>query len=215
MIAGWPWIVVALLGAYHGLDPSMGWLFAVALGMQERRRSKVVWALVPIALGHLASIAVVVALVGGLRLVGPLEAYLRPAGALVLVLFGVFRFLWPRVHPRWVAMRVNSLELGFWSFLMASAHGAGLMLFPMLMDVMPKTALAMHPGGHMPIIAHTAFEGLAVLAVHTAAMLFVMGTIALLVYERFGLAILKSAWVNLDFVWNGALIAAGIMSFFV
>ena len=215
MTAEWPWIVVALLGAYHGLDPSMGWLFAVALGLQERSRSKVVWALAPVAIGHLLSIAIVVILVGGLRLVGPIATYLRPAGAITLILFGVFRFVWPRAHPRWVAMRVNSLELGFWSFLMASAHGAGLMLFPILMDIMPMKGLAMHHSGHMPIIAHSALEGLAVLTVHTSAMLLVMGTIAVLVYEKFGLAILKNAWLNLDFLWNGALIAAGIISFFV
>ncbi len=215
MTAEWPWIVVALLGAYHGLDPSMGWLFAVALGLQEQRRSKVVWALVPIAIGHLISIGIVVALVGGLRLVTPFEDYLRPAGALALILFGAFRFLWPRVHPRWVTMRVSSAELGLWSFLMASAHGAGLMLFPILMDVMPAQRLVAHHHGHPPIVAHGVFDGLAILAVHTSAMLLVMGTIALLVFEKFGLAILRSAWVNLDFIWNGAIIAAGIISFFV
>jgi len=99
----------------------MGWLFAVALGLQERRRSKVIWALGPIALGHLVSIAAVVAIIGGLRLFFAIDL-LRPIGAAALILFGLFRFAWPRAHPRWVAMRVNAAELALWSFLMASAR---------------------------------------------------------------------------------------------
>ena len=134
MTAAWPWIAVAALGAYHGLDPSMGWLFAVALGLQERSRAKVFAALGPIALGHLVSIAAVVALIGWARFAGA-SPLLRPAGAAILILFGIFRYLRPRAHPRWVAMRVKWYELALWSFLMASAHGAGLMLFPILMDM--------------------------------------------------------------------------------
>jgi hypothetical protein len=97
--AAWPWIAIAALGAYHGLDPSMGWLFAVALGLQERRRAKVFAALGPIALGHLVSIATVVALIVWARFAGA-SALLRPAGAAILILFGIFRYVRPRVHPR-------------------------------------------------------------------------------------------------------------------
>ena len=129
MSAVWPWLAVAGLGAYHGLDPSMGWLFAVALGLQERSLARVVCALGPLTLGHLLSIAAVVAFVVGLSAVIAIN-YIRPVGAAILVLFGIFRYIWPRAHPRWVAMRVNSAELTLWSFLMSSAHGAGLMLFP-------------------------------------------------------------------------------------
>src|SRR5262245_53381614 len=100
----------------------MGWLFAVALGLQDRSRGRVIWALAPIAIGHLISIGVVVAIVAGLQSVVAVEL-LRPAGALALIFFGLFRLLWPRAHPRWVAMRVNFAELSLWSFLMASAHG--------------------------------------------------------------------------------------------
>ena len=137
--SAWPWIAVAALGAYHGIDPSMGWLFAVALGLQEQRRSKVIWALGPIAAGHLVSIAAVVAIIGGLRLFFAID-YLRPVGAAALILFGLFRFVWPHAHPRWVAMRVNAPELALWSFLMASAHGAGLMLFPILIGMTPSSS---------------------------------------------------------------------------
>jgi len=207
--SAWPWIAVAALGAYHGIDPSMGWLFAVALGLQERRRATVAWALVPIAAGHLISIAVVVAIVSGLRSVVALE-WLRPLGAAALVLFGVFRFLRPRAHPRWVAMRVNSAELALWSFLMASAHGAGLMLFPILIGMSPHSAHMNHMS--MLPMADSIAEGAALVCVHTASLLVVMGTIAILVYDWLGLAILRSAWINLDTIWAGGLIAAGVLS---
>ncbi len=206
----WPWLAVAGLGAYHGIDPSMGWLFAVALGLQERRRSKVLWALGPIAIGHLLSIAAVVALIGWLRVVTA-SAYLQPAGAAALIVFGAFRLIRPRAHPRWVTMRVTAPELGLWSFLMASAHGAGLMLFPILMDVMP----AHHHHHAMPMAGLTLASGAAVVLLHTSAMLVVMGAVALIVYEKIGLAILRSAWVNLDLIWAGALIGAGVLSLFV
>jgi len=220
--AVWTWIAIAALGAYHGLDPSMGWLFAVALGLQERRRAKVIAALWPIALGHLVSIAAVVALIGWARFAAA-SPWLRLAGAGILILFGAFRYLWPRAHPRWVAMRVKWYELGLWSFLMASAHGAGLMLFPILMD-MPGGAEMHHRTMHglhgrlmhqsMAAIgpALSFAQDATVVLLHTAAMLLTMGTIAVVVYDRVGLAFLRSAWINLDAVWAGALVAAGVLS---
>ncbi len=208
MSGAWPWIAVAALGAYHGIDPSMGWLFAVALGLQERRRATVIWALVPIAIGHLISIAVVVAIIAELRSVIALD-WLRPIGAAALVTFGVFRFLRPMAHPRWVAMRVNSVELALWSFLMASAHGAGLMLFPVLIGMAPHGA---HMNEMCMPVAKSITEWAALVGVHTASLLLVMGTIAILVYDWLGLAILRSAWINLDTIWAGGLVAAGVLS---
>ena len=128
MTSAWPWIAVAALGAYHGIDPSMGWLFAVALGLQEQRRSKVIWALGPIAAGHLVSIAAVVAIIGGLRLFFAID-YLRPVGAAALILFGLISI---RVAARASAMGRDAgqrARASLWSFLMASAHGAGLSAF--------------------------------------------------------------------------------------
>jgi hypothetical protein len=208
----WPWVAVAALGAYHGIDPSMGWLFAVALGLQERRRAKVLWSLGPIALGHLASIVAVVAIIGWLRLMVAMEL-LRPIGAGTLILFGLFRLIWPRAHPRWVAMRVNAAELALWSFLMASAHGAGLMLFPILLGMTPHSAHAHHMAA-MPL-EHGIVQAMAVVLVHTSSMIIVMGAIAILVYDYVGLAILRSAWINLDTIWAGALILAGLVSLLI
>lgn len=212
MTAAWPWVAVAILGGYHGLDPSMGWLFAVALGLQEQRRAKVLWSLAPIAIGHLISIAAVVAIIGGLRLFVALEL-LRPIGAGALILFGLFRFVWPRAHPRWVAMRVNAAELALWSFLMASAHGAGLMLFPILLGMTPHSAHAHHMA--MTPAAHVLAQAVAVVLVHTGAMMVVMGAIAILIYDYVGLAILRSAWINLDIIWAVALIVAGLLSLLI
>ncbi|MGH7916735.1 MAG: hypothetical protein ACREQE_04645 [Candidatus Binataceae bacterium] len=211
-------MAVALLGAYHGVDPSMGWLFAVGLGLQEHRRSKVVKSLVPIAIGHLISIAFVVALIGGLM--ASAAGWLRPAGAGLLVLFGLFRFLRPRAHPRWVAMRVNARELATWSFLMATAHGAGLMLLPILLDLPADGAMAMHHkmtgmAGHAAFLSYRAigvWPAAAVVLLHTLTLFVVMGIVAMVVYEWVGLKILRSAWVNLDTLWAGALVGAGMLS---
>lgn len=214
MSGAWPWVAIALLGAYHGLDPSMGWLFAVALGLQENRLSKVLWALIPIAIGHLTSVALVVALIGGAAAVTAAPV-LRITGGGILIAFGVFRLWKPGAHPRWVAMRVGFAELILWSFLMASAHGAGLMLFPILMGLplcTPET------GHQMPVVGTSMpplISAAAVLIVHTSAMLLVMGLIAVVVYEWVGLAILRSAWINLDKLWAGALIAAGLLAILI
>jgi hypothetical protein len=204
--AVWPWVAVAGLGAYHGIDPSMGWLFAVALGLQERSLARVVRALGPLALGHLLSIAAVVAFVFGLSAVIAIN-YVRPTGALILVLFGVFRFARPRAHPRWVAMRVNSGELTLWSFLMSSAHGAGLMLFPLLLRLSPGMCVS-------PMLqsAHPIAQAVGVVLLHTGAMITAMGAVSIFVYQYAGLAILRSAWINLDTIWAGALVAAGLLS---
>jgi hypothetical protein len=218
MNAAWPWAALLLLGAYHGLNPGMGWLFAVARGLQEQRRKAVLQSLLPIALGHALSIALVVLLVGGAQAFAP-PGPLRTAGAVVLILFGLFKFLRPRAHPRWVGMRIGSGELAVWSFLMATAHGAGLMLFPVLL-ALPAAAQETQAGAHGHAAhglglgaASLALDGAAVL-VHTLAMLVVMGVLALVVYEKLGLAILRRAWINLDLIWAIAIVAAGLFTLF-
>jgi hypothetical protein len=111
----WPWLTLALLGAYHGLNPAMGWLFAVALGLQERRRAAVLRAFAPIAMGHAVSVGAVVALFGAVQALVDLGV-LRLIGAVALVIFGLYKLLAPMSHPRWVGMRVNFRDLTAWSF---------------------------------------------------------------------------------------------------
>jgi len=212
MEGAWPWVLLALLGAYHGLNPAMGWLFAVALGMQERRRSAVVRALWPIALGHELAIVLVAALVLGLGLLADSSALHLGAG-LALVAFGIFRFVKPRAHPRWTTMRVNRAELTWWSFLMSSAHGAGLMVAPVLIGAgtaeagASDHALEAVRNGTMSIPE----SGLGIL-LHVGAMIAVMGVIAVVVYEHVGVAVLRKAWLNLDGVWATAFVVAGVLT---
>jgi hypothetical protein len=214
MDGAWPWILVALLGAYHGLNPAMGWLFAVGLGLQEGDRRAVRGALLPIAVGHEASIAVVAALVLGLGVVTDQSVLHVVAGA-ALVGFGVFRFVRPRAHPRWTRMRVNRGELTWWSFLMSSAHGAGLMVAPVLIGAgagaaaEPNTTL-----GHVDVAGLSVITTVLAVTVHVGAMLLVMGSVSLLVYDRFGTQLLRKAWLNLDWLWAGAFVMAGVVTFF-
>src|SRR6266487_2546761 len=155
----WPWLTLALLGGYHGLNPAMGWLFAVALGLQERRRLAVIRAFVPIALGHAASVAAVVALLGAAQALLDLGV-LRLVGAGALVIFGLYKLLAPMSHPRWVGMRVNFRDLSAWSFLMATAHGAGLMLLPVLLRLPSGVGQASHEmAGHAAHAAHMQMAG--------------------------------------------------------
>jgi hypothetical protein len=209
----WPWALMALLGAYHGLNPAMGWLFAVALGMQERDRRAVLRALPPIAVGHEASVLLAAALVLGLGLLADTSA-LHMAAGIALVVFGVFRFVKPRAHFRWVKARVTRGELAWWSFLMSTAHGAGLMIAPVLIgagaeaEAQDHTLSAVEEQG-MSLLG----SGLAAL-LHVGAMLLVMGAIAVLVYDRWGVGVLRRGWVNLDAVWAGAFVLAGVITFF-
>lgn len=215
-----PWLLLALLGAWHGLNPGMGWLFAVALGLQERRQAAVLRALAPIALGHAASVAAVIALVVIAGTVVPVDA-LRLAGGGVLIAFGVFKLLAPLSHPRWVGMRVGGRDLVAWSFLMASAHGAGLMLVPLVTRTTSAGASAAAHAGHTAHDPHAGHDHLKHAAsllpgaelltvlVHTLAMFAVMGLIAIVVYRRVGLGVLRRGWLNVDRVWAVILVATG------
>jgi hypothetical protein len=211
MTVTWPWLAVAAMGAYHGLNPAMGWLFAVSLGLQEHSRKKVLSALLPIAAGHLASIAIVVAIVGwGELAVSP--RVLQIIGGSALLLFGAFRLFSSRFHYRWVGMRVRSWDLVMWSFLMASAHGAGLMLFPVLINLpICSTAAIPLAGAAGPSVSAMARTGLWVVLLHTAAMLAVMGPVAIAVYDWIGLGILRTAWINLDKLWAATLLGSGLL----
>jgi hypothetical protein len=188
------WLVPAALGAYHGLNPAMGWLFAVAIGLQDRRAIAVLRALPPIALGHAAAVGVVVAVFASASTVVP-AGVLRACAAAILFAFAAFLVFGKRLHPRWVGMRVGGRELVIWSFLMSSAHGAGLMLIPLIA----------HSHGHA---AHSG--SVAVLGVHTIAMFASMTVAAVCVYHVAGVGFLRRAWLNLELVWAAALIIAGI-----
>jgi hypothetical protein len=190
------------LGAFHGLNPGMGWLFAVALGLQERSRAKLLGALGPIAVGHelaVGAVAIVIEIAGSVAA----RRLVLAVGGLILIGFGLWR-LASRRHLRWVGMRLGWSDLVLWSFLMSSAHGAGFMLFPVLA---PHDAPQMFGFGGL---RGSVLQGLAASALHSGAMLVTMGIVAVAVYEVIGLDILRRAWFNLDRLWAFALIAAGL-----
>ncbi|MGH3664669.1 MAG: hypothetical protein ACRDU8_01025 [Egibacteraceae bacterium] len=207
------WSVLLGLGAFHGLNPGMGWLFAVALGLQERNRRAVLQALPPIALGHACAIVAALALLQLVRFAVAPRTVAVVTGT-VLVVFGCWRLI-VRRHPRWVGMRVRPRELVLWSFVMASAHGAGLMLFPVLLtgaavtDAHPVTGLAA-----ASLVVGGADTAVAAAALHTAAMLAMMAGIALLVYDHVGIGVLRRSWINVDLLWAAALVGAGVFAFF-
>jgi hypothetical protein len=203
------WLML-LLGAYHGLNPGMGWLFAVALGMQEQKGSAVVRSLVPIALGHALAIGgvVLVAAFLGMRL--PLVV-IRCCVAAVLAGFGIYCLV-RHQHPRWVRMQVGFRDLTVWSFLMASAHGAGLMVVPVLLgSSMVEAQGGMAGHNHMSSSASPLAAVLAT-GVHTFAYLALTGLVAWVVYRKLGLALLRKTWFNFDFVWAVALVATGLVT---
>ncbi len=197
MTEAWPWLALAGLGAFHGLNPAMGWLFAVALGLQRQSMRAVLWSLPPIALGHALSIALVVIVVALLQVLIDFDL-LQWGAALVLIGFGVSRLV--ARHRGRGGMQVGFGELALWSFLMATAHGAGLMIVPVLLHLPVHAGHAAHLQPDMSAAA---------VGLHTAAMLAVAGVVAVVVYRWVGLAFLRRGWINVDLIWAIALIAAG------
>jgi hypothetical protein len=198
------WPTLFLLGAYHGINPGMGWLFAVARGMQEHRVRAVAWSLPPIALGHALAIGVVVLLARLAQVTLPLT-YIRIGVAVALVGLGLYKLIRTR-HFRWGGMQVGFRELTIWSFLMASAHGAGLMVLPVVLA---------GPHAHHHAAAQGLANGVWATLIHTLGYLIVTAGVALLVYQKFGLALLRRAWFNLDLIWAIALVATGCVALVV
>jgi hypothetical protein len=205
------WTAMIGLGAYHGINPGMGWLFAVALGMQAKRASAMWRALPPIALGHVLAVAPVVALAAGAREVVPLDA-LKVVIAMTLITLGAYR-LWRHRHPRFGGMQVGFRDLTIWSFLMASAHGAGLMIVPFVIETENSVSAlgAMHAHHALAAVATPAWSGALAVGLHSLTYLLVSSLLAWIVYRRVGVAFLRVAWFNLDWLWAAALILTGLL----
>jgi hypothetical protein len=204
----WAWLAIVALGAYHGLNPGMGWLFAVSNGMQARRARGVFLALPPIAFGHFLAMAA--ALLPFTLLGFYIENLntIQAAAGLLLVLFGIYKLVSQR-HPRFLA-RIGPSHLILWSFLMATAHGAGLMLVPVVLGL-GTHAHAAHGGHHaLPQFAGGDLKLTLIAAtVHTVAMVLAGGAIAWVVYRYVGLRLLRRSWLNLDLLWAVLLIVVG------
>ena len=198
--------MLLLLGAFHGINPAMGWLFAVALGMQENRSTAVWRALVPIGVGHACAVAAAVALGIIAGIVLPTDALRWPI-AVILVMLGASRLFRHR-HPRYGSMRIGLAGLTIWSFLVATAHGAGLMVLPVWLR------MSAAPGDHSAHLHGTTdlASGLAATAVHSGSYLIVTAAIAWIVFHKLGVGLLRKAWINLDLIWAVALIASGALT---
>ena len=205
-LSGGAWLAVVLLGAFHGLNPGMGWLFAVSFGLQEKDRGALLRALPPIAVGHelaVAPVAVAVAVFSS----AATRALVVGVLAAALTGFGLYLLLRTR-HFTWVGMRLNRWELAWWSFLMSTVTGAGLMLSPVLLSATPSASTLEEA------LAGPVASALAAALVHGLAMLVTSAVVAVVVYEVVGLRILRSAWVNLDRLWAGAFLLAGAFVWF-
>jgi hypothetical protein len=201
-----PLTTILLLGAFHGINPAMGWLFAVAPGMQDRRLGAVWRALIPLTLGHALAIAaaVLVAMAAGAAL--PVAALRLPV-AMTRGLLGVYRLVRHRHFSG--GMRVGMRGLTAWSFLMATCHGAGLMVLPALLGMAaPAHGVSCHAVG--PVFANAATAAAATV-VHGAGYLIVTAAAAWAVFTKIGVGMLR-AWLNLDLIWAIALIGTGILT---
>jgi hypothetical protein len=205
---GWIWATVALLGVWHGINPAMGWLFAVASGMQERSGAAIWRSLVPLAAGHALAVAgalMVAALMGAVLPVRAVQWLV--AGALVGM--GAYRLIRAR-HPRFGGMQMGPVELATWSLLMATAHGAGLMVVPLVL----RESAAAFPVSHHPA-AVAPGAAVAMTLVHTGSYLLVTAAVASVVYGWLGLRQLRALWVNLDLVWGLVLVLTGVATAWV
>ncbi|HEY6353876.1 MAG TPA: hypothetical protein VIY30_05255 [Burkholderiaceae bacterium] len=213
------WFTVVALGLFHGLNPAMGWPLAVANGMTARRSSAVFATLLPLGSGHFMAMAIVLVPFGWVSMLIQWERPIRIGAGVLVLSFGVYRLL-QRRHPRALA-RIRPTQLAWWSFWMASAHGAGLMLLPFMLGLCATTpvALGSNAVANWPELGHAAImnylmrsnfvTALAVAGVHTLAMIGAGLGMAWIVYRYLGLRVLRSTWLNLDTVWGASLIVAG------
>jgi hypothetical protein len=202
----WPWLALAGLGLFHGLNPAMGWLFAVALGLQRGSQRIVLLSLVPIAVGHAAAVAAVLLAVVALGLVIEHAMLIRLA-AIVLIAWAAWHALYGHRGRGRVGMQTGLLGLVLWSFLMASTHGAGLMLIPALQPICAAAGAAAEASADTPL-------ALAALGVHSAAMLATIAAVSLIVYHWTGVDFLRRGWINLDLIWVAVLATCGAVLLF-
>ncbi len=200
-----PWLALAGLGAFHGINPAMGWLFAVALGLHRQSRRLVWLSIIPIALGHALSIVAVAGAVIAAGVIMDHQKIAMLAGT-GLIGWAIYHVIYGHRGRVRVGMKTGMSGLALWSFLMATSHGAGLMLVPVVLPM----CLNQSPANELTATASLAISFGAV-GVHMVAMLAVTLLMAVLVYEWLGVGVLRRGWINLDWIWTGALVAAGVV----
>jgi hypothetical protein len=200
----WPWLTFIGLGLFHGVNPAMGWLFAVALGLHRKSERVLFAALLPISLGHATAILVSIATV---MIAGRfVDLSLLAIGCgIALIAWACWHWLYGHRHRLRIGMTTGMVGLGLWSFIMALLHGAGLMLLPALLPIEKA-----HAHGH-GITSSSLGTAMAATATHTAAMLLATGSMAFVVYRWVGLSLLRRAWINFDLLWSAVLAIGGLM----
>jgi hypothetical protein len=204
----WLWLAVIASGLYHGVNPGMGWPLAVSAGLMEKSPRALFQALAPLAAGHLLAILVMLLPFGLLLALAEWRREIQLAAALGVIGFGVFRLV-DRRHPKALA-RIPPTQLALWSFAIAIAHGAGLMLVPIYLGLCRADT-----SGHAataPVVEGNLGIALLVAVVHVGAMIAVGGCVAFLVYRYLGLKFVARSWFNLDAAWAISLILVGAIA---
>ena len=201
------WMAVVASGLYHGVNPGMGWPLAVSAGLMGRGRRDVVAALAPLAAGHLVSMFVILLPFALMTALLNWQREIRLGASAIVITFGVFRLV-NRRHPR-ALTRIRPTQLALWSFAIATAHGAGLMLLPIYLGLCSTEELDPAHQASSILIAQNSVTAVLVSLAHTLSMVTAGGVLALLVYDWLGLKFLSRSWFNLDFVWAISLVLIG------
>jgi hypothetical protein len=208
--SAWLWAAIVASGLYHGINPGMGWPLAVAAGLMDKSARALLAALVPLSAGHLLAMLVMLLPFAMLLAFGEWQRQIQAGASLLVIAYGVLRLIYPR-HPR-VLARIKPAQLALWSFVVAIAHGAGLMLVPIYLGLCESAGLDSGHQAAATLIGANFAMALIVSVVHSVAMISAGGGAAWLVYRYFGLQYLSRSWFNLDMVWALSLILVGALA---
>ena len=206
------WWAVIFSGIYHGVNPGMGWPLAVSAALFERKKSAMIKASAMLATGHFLAMIVILLPFSMMYFLVNNEREIRLGAGVLVIAMGIYLLI-NRRHPKILA-RIHPAKLGLWSFLAATAHGAGLMLVPIYLGICGLLVLgeSVSGTGHAAaqvLMSSNIVTAFLVAATHTFAMTFAGAAIALLVYNWFGLKFISKSWFNLDLIWAFSLIIVG------
>jgi hypothetical protein len=207
---GWLWLAVIASGLYHGVNPGMGWPLAVSAGLMERSSRALLAALSPLAAGHLLAMLLVLLPFALLVALVEWQRQIQIGASLLVIGFGIFRLV-DRRHPR-ALVRIPPTQLGLWSFAVAIAHGAGLMLVPIYLGLCREVDFGKGHDAAGTLINANLDMAVLVAIVHATAMIVAGGCLAWLVYRYLGLKFVSRSWFNLDTSWAVSLILVGAIA---
>ena len=206
------WWAVIFSGIYHGVNPGMGWPLAVSAALFERKKTAMIKASAMLATGHFLAMIVILLPLSMMYFLVNNEREIRLGAGVLVIAMGIYLLI-NRRHPKILA-RIHPAKLGLWSFLAATAHGAGLMLVPIYLGICGLLVLgeSVSGTGHAAaqvLMSSNIVTAFLVAATHTFAMTFAGAAIALFVYNWFGLKFISKSWFNLDLIWAFSLIIVG------